>query len=844
MKIRYFLIVLCSLVGLTALASKYDKYGGLNSIKSEATGFFRLEQIEGRHYFITPEGHAFRSLGVNHFHQNIYQNRPEGTKPDDIHDEVIQNLHNMGYNAGGYQGPEWMRERIPYSLGITDMLLSSYWRPRVSPHPSFKAFTFEDVFDQAFLERLEEVITTVVDPVKDDSMLICYYFTDVPVIANANADGNAATLWANDGKDWMDFYEALPEDAPGKIKYHKWRKKNPDSDKKEFLGLVARQLYSNAHRIIRKHDKNHLIFGTRYHERDMPEYVVKEALPFLDGITLELRTQEFDSAFFDEVYKKYGKPIYLGDNITGAHQRIATYGPKEHLDYYERHLSSAMAHPHIVGYNRCQYQDAPRMMKPSEVKEGLLDVYGKYHDGIMPRLREINKNALKIGYNVDNDEIFYDGILDHEGEQLMDEARERIERIRKGDFKLRLVDEMGNPVEGKIDVQHVQHEFLFGTAMTAAFTKGYGATPKTTAIAKSVAEELFNVVTINCHWGLTEPEMGTYNWSLQDAMFDWADGAGLQARMHALIYMNQHYMPKWRDQIKSTEEWWKMIDQRIATVAERYGDRYTVYDVINETRYQTQFCEREAPLFPAYDDPETGARIFQIARKHLPEATLMPLEHFYPIFWDGDKDFHQYLDYCSSLIKLGAPVDAIGYQGHFHIDQTPFREGNQWGGPEAFTIKAVEKGLDHMAATLDKPIHITEFGPPSRNRWMPVEKQVGLSGEEVAAWSTNFYTMAFSKPYIKEITRWFIVDDVGGKGGVDAGLVTYDGKKKATYHALKKLLKEDWSTQWSGEMNNGQVAFRGFWGHYEIKVPGYQTARVSLLENGPLNQTIRLSKSK
>ena len=277
-------------------------------------------------------------------------------------------------------------------------------------------------------------------------------------------------------------------------------------------------------------------------------------------------------------------------------------------------------------------------------------------------------------------------------------------------------------------------------------------------------------------------------------------------------------------------------------MAGRYGTRYVVYDVINETRLQTQFCEKEAPLFSAYDDPATGARILKIARKYLPDSTLMPLEHFYPILWEGDNDFQQYLDYCSALIELGAPLDAIGYQGHFHRDQTPFREGNQRGGPDAFVIRAVEKGLDHMAAKLGKPIHITEFGPPSRTRWMgDPANQDGLTDEEVAAWSTNFYTMAFSKPYIKEITRWFIVDDVGGRGGVDAGLVTFAGEKKASYYALKKLLKEDWATQWEGRTRKGKVSFRGFWGHYEVVAPGYETVRVPLLENGPREQTVRLS---
>jgi hypothetical protein len=43
-----------------------DSYGGAIKIKAEATGYFRLQEIKGRWFFITPEGHGFIPLGVNH----------------------------------------------------------------------------------------------------------------------------------------------------------------------------------------------------------------------------------------------------------------------------------------------------------------------------------------------------------------------------------------------------------------------------------------------------------------------------------------------------------------------------------------------------------------------------------------------------------------------------------------------------------------------------------------------------------------------------------------------------------------------------------------------------------
>jgi len=43
-----------------------DRYGGWKKISAEATGFFRIEKLENRWWFITPEGNVFMSTGMNH----------------------------------------------------------------------------------------------------------------------------------------------------------------------------------------------------------------------------------------------------------------------------------------------------------------------------------------------------------------------------------------------------------------------------------------------------------------------------------------------------------------------------------------------------------------------------------------------------------------------------------------------------------------------------------------------------------------------------------------------------------------------------------------------------------
>jgi hypothetical protein len=65
-------IALVAFLGLflstaTAVAGTgFDSFGGFKGLRGKRTGWFHVEQIEGRWYFVTPEGYGFFSLGATH----------------------------------------------------------------------------------------------------------------------------------------------------------------------------------------------------------------------------------------------------------------------------------------------------------------------------------------------------------------------------------------------------------------------------------------------------------------------------------------------------------------------------------------------------------------------------------------------------------------------------------------------------------------------------------------------------------------------------------------------------------------------------------------------------------
>jgi hypothetical protein len=367
-----------------ACAGAADRYGGAGSVKRQASGFFRLDTVGGRHFLITPDGHAFRALGLNHYH--MMTSRDYG--------QALRNLRDWGFNSGGYQAPRWQWNRIPHTRGIF-LVPNSSWRPPGQ-------FAFRDVFDPTFLSELEQRIRGVVEASSKNPFLVGFFWTDIPTWSRKRQGRKARgdPLW---GQDWISFYKGLPEGAAGRQVWERWRREHPDAAERGFLAVIARQLYSKAHALIRKYDANHLIFGDRYFEPDMPEDVIREALPFIDAIAIQPTTKAFRPVSFTRLSERYGKPIYICDHVTSfrtpEHPNTmgqVTTDPESYVAYYTAYVTSALSHPSVIGYNKCQYQD--ELLSPDFLKQGLLKTDGTPQPTI-DGIRAANRKALESAYS-------------------------------------------------------------------------------------------------------------------------------------------------------------------------------------------------------------------------------------------------------------------------------------------------------------------------------------------------------------------------------------------------------------------------------------------------------------
>lgn len=432
---------------------------------------------------------------------------------------------------------------------------------------------------------------------------------------------------------------------------------------------------------------------------------------------------------------------------------------------------------------------------------------------------------------------YFNGIQDEKSAKIMSSVADSIDKYRKGTYDIEIVDaETGIPIDGEARFNLSRHKFKFGVSM-------YGVSSLKDSVLKESAEtaikEIFNTVTV-CDYFKQGSLSGDPMLESAAKDIEFAMENGKNMRFHTALFN----VPQWIDgKNYSEQQCWDLIESRLKYISENYsGQQFEEYDIINEFLSEYRFRKRKFydnnPGYPQFRHPETAKKVLDMAREYLPGKKFVVLET--TLASVKNPVYCEIVDFYKKLAEVGGDFDYVGYQGHFYA-AGDYRQGDKRYGEDAFTMGAVSDALD-MLGEVGKPVVITEFNGPSRRRNVDGSDEYPswtLSDEENADWQINFYRLAFSKPYVHEITRWFLVDGLGGTG-LDAGVIDKDGHKKAIYDKLNHLINEEWDTDVTVPVKEGKAAFRGFFGKYRVCMPGYKPVDVDL--DGRGQYVIRLVK--
>lgn len=416
----------------------YSDFGGVKDMKVDASGFFRVEVVDGKYWLVDPEGYLFLSKGVNAINYYGDYSPKLGYAPYYLNvlrkygdvgawvNVTVERMVEWGFNTvGSWSSPE-LYEYFPYTLLLD--LGAKYGF-------NWERGTMPDIFKDDFEDYVRKAVYFNVEPLKDDPRIIGF-FTDNEL------------RW---GPDWrspnhlLDDFIKLPPDSPGKrvavevlkdvfngsiselnkelktsytsfdelLSYTGDLPSTPlfNEARKEFARRYAERYFSVVTSAIREVDPNHLILGVRFAVSPFirpPDVVFEVAGKYVDVISLNLYNfQVAPKEYLDHIHNITGKPIMITEfsfrardsglpNTVGAGITVDTQ--KERAEYTERFIESFMRLPYAVGYHWFKWSDQPKEGRwdGENSNYGLVNIEDEPYIEMVQMFAELNKNLEKI----------------------------------------------------------------------------------------------------------------------------------------------------------------------------------------------------------------------------------------------------------------------------------------------------------------------------------------------------------------------------------------------------------------------------------------------------------------
>lgn len=170
------------------------------------------------------------------------------------------------------------------------------------------------------------------------------------------------------------------------------------------------------------------------------------------------------------------------------------------------------------------------------------------------------------------------------------------------------------------------------------------------------------------------PAEGSFNFAPADALVDMARAKGLTVNAHTLIWHQQ--CPDWMfdngGKPAERELVLKRMRAHIAAVAGHFAGKVASWDVVNEAIDDGEDYLRKSKWLTSIGD-DFIAEAFIAARKADPKAKLYYNDYNNERGAKRDKT----LRLIRELKKKKVPIDGIGIQGHWQLDDIPFKEIEQ-----------------------------------------------------------------------------------------------------------------------------------------------------------------------
>ncbi len=359
-------------------------------------------------------------------------------------------------------------------------------------------------------------------------------------------------------------------------------------------------------------------------------------------------------------------------------------------------------------------------------------------------------------------------------------AQQRIEKYRKADLTVTVLDAEGKPAAGaRVQVNMTRHAFGWGSAVTADLLTADTADART---YRETVATLYNKVVF-------ENDLKWPGWERKErraTVFDairWLEKSNIEIRGHCLVWPSWRHLP--RDVARLADNpsaLRRRVGDHVTDEVSALRGKLVQWDVINEPYTNHDLMDVLGN--------EAMVEWFRLARQADAEVRLFIND--YAILAAGGRDTaHQdhYEQTIRYLLDQKAPLGGIGLQAHFASDLTP----------PARLIQILDR--------------FSRFGLPLE----VTEHDINISDEQLQAdYTRDFLTAVFSHPSVNGILTWGFWE--GRHWRPNAAYFRRDWSLTPAGQVWIDLVRDKWWTRESGVTDAaGRFTVRGFLGQYDVE---------------------------
>jgi len=361
-----------------------SEYGGFKETKAKATGFFRVEQIDGIWWFIDPSGCYFYSSGTTGIGPRSEFARIKGreyiftafppaaeltvrttTQPAATGAQANSSFYS--WNLYRRFGSDWYQKWMDFTIRrMEDWGLNTIanWSDANLGNSHRKAYVatlrgwgietglmgMPDVYDPAWVKTVDEAADRQCTPKKDDPWLLGYFIGNEPP-------------WPNRETELVNVI--LKGDlTPMQAELKKYLEKGDTPERrKAFVYETYNIFISTINAAIKKYDPNHLNLGLRFGGAAADEII--NASKGFDVFSFNSYGYTVNQNNLKRIYDLTGLPMIIGEFHFGVPGRGLAPGLAQTVNQAERgvayryYVENAAANPAIIGTHWFQWMDQP-----------------------------------------------------------------------------------------------------------------------------------------------------------------------------------------------------------------------------------------------------------------------------------------------------------------------------------------------------------------------------------------------------------------------------------------------------------------------------------------------------